>query len=221
MTNPSRDAPTFGCAGRLVGRQPEQSVQEATVADVRFWTLDQPLSDICVVRRQAADQEGTFEDIDVAPGGRRSNAEGDGDLAVVHDASVQVRHQREKPAQSERRQIQPQRRKVAFLFTDRTLAYPSALLADRLGGDPAAAARVLDGALAALEALPPAGWNLDAIEAAIRGLEEPLGMKLRKFVSVLYVAAMGAPQGIPLFDSLALLGRDRALARLRDARARL
>ncbi|WP_374761728.1 hypothetical protein [Tepidiforma sp.] len=52
-------------------------------------------------------------------------------------------------------------------------------------------------------------------------LEEPLGMKLRKFIPVLYVAVMGRPTGIPLFDSLAILGRERALARLRAARARL
>jgi len=38
---------------------------------------------------------------------------------------------------------------------------------------------------------------------------------------VLYVAVMGRPTGIPLFDSLAILGRERALARLRAARARL
>jgi glutamyl-tRNA synthetase len=44
-------------------------------------------------------------------------------------------------------------------------------------------------------------------------------MKLRKFVSVLYVAIMGKPQGIPLFDSLVILGRERTLQRLRTARA--
>ena len=61
----------------------------------------------------------------------------------------------------------------------------------------------------------------DAVETAIRGLEGPLEMRLRKFVAVLYVAEMGRPQGIPLFDSLVLLGRERSLQRLRTARARL
>jgi glutamyl-tRNA synthetase len=51
-------------------------------------------------------------------------------------------------------------------------------------------------------------------------MEEPLGLKLRKFVSVLYVAVEGRAQGIPLFDSMALLGRERSLQRLRTARAR-
>jgi hypothetical protein len=32
---------------------------------------------------------------------------------------------------------------------------------------------------------------------------------------------MGRPQGIPLFDSLAILGRERSLQRLRTARATL
>ncbi|MEI2711288.1 MAG: glutamate--tRNA ligase family protein [Chitinophagaceae bacterium] len=76
-------------------------------------------------------------------------------------------------------------------------------------------------ALTHLDAIGPVDWDVAHIEAAIRGLEEPLGMKLRKFVSVLYVAEMGRAQGIPLFDSMVLLGRDRALQRLRTARLRL
>ena len=68
--------------------------------------------------------------------------------------------------------------------------------------------------------IPEDAWTVEAIEAAIRGLEAPLALKLRKFISVLYVAEMGSPQGIPLFDSLVILGRDRSLQRLRSARAR-
>jgi glutamyl-tRNA synthetase len=45
-------------------------------------------------------------------------------------------------------------------------------------------------------------------------------MKLGKFISVLYVAIEGKAQGLPLFDSIAVLGRERTLARLRAARAR-
>jgi glutamyl-tRNA synthetase len=80
---------------------------------------------------------------------------------------------------------------------------------------------VLDEALVRLDALPVDGWSTAAVEAALRGLEEPLGMKLRKFIPVLYVAVMGRPTGIPLFDSIGILGRERTLARLRAARARL
>ena len=66
---------------------------------------------------------------------------------------------------------------------------------------------------------PPANWTEEAVETAVRGLEAPLGMKLRKFVSVLYVAVMGRAQGIPLFDSVVLLGREEAMERLGSARA--
>ena len=37
----------------------------------------------------------------------------------------------------------------------------------------------------------------------------------------LYAAIEGRAQGLPLFDSIWLLGRERTLARLRSARARL
>ena len=111
---------------------------------------------------------------------------------------------------------------VAFLFGYDAPEYETPLLTERLGGDSELGVRVLDQALVALDAVGEGdAWAKEAIEAAIRGMEEPLGLKLRKFVSVLYVATMGTPQGIPLFDSMVLLGRDRTLARLRAARARL
>ncbi|MGD9935030.1 MAG: glutamate--tRNA ligase, partial [Dehalococcoidia bacterium] len=72
-----------------------------------------------------------------------------------------------------------------------------------------------------LDAVAAEVWVKERIEAAIRGMEEPLGMKLRKFASVLYVAAMGRGSGIPLFDSLEILGRERSLDRLRRARGLL
>ena len=61
--------------------------------------------------------------------------------------------------------------------------------------------------------------NSEEIESSIRGLqdEEQLGIKMRKFIVTLYVAIMGKPQGIPLFDSLVLLGREESLRRLQSA----
>ena len=94
-----------------------------------------------------------------------------------------------------------------------------ALLTERIGGDVELAGRVLDQALAALEAIDEVSWRLETVEAALRSLQDSLDLKLRKFVSVLYVAIMGSPRGLPLFDSVALLGRERSLARLREARA--
>ena len=109
---------------------------------------------------------------------------------------------------------------VRFLFGDAP-EYPAALLTERIGGDAALAARTLDAAIAAVGGVEPDAWGRETVEAALRSLQDALGLKLRKFVSVLYVAVMGAPRGIPLFDSAALLGRERTLARLRAARAKL
>ena len=108
---------------------------------------------------------------------------------------------------------------VGFLFGFEAPEYPARLLAEKLGGEAAEAVRVLDAALLALDAVPVESWSKETVEAAIRSMEEGLGSKLRKFVPVLYVATMGHAQGIPLFDSLALLGRERTLQRLRTARA--
>ncbi|MCC7362991.1 MAG: glutamate--tRNA ligase [Dehalococcoidia bacterium] len=109
---------------------------------------------------------------------------------------------------------------VAFLFGYEAPEYAPAVLVERAGGE-AEAVRILDAALVTLDGLSEDGWTRDAIEAAIRGLEGELGLKLRKFIPVLYVAEQGKAQGLPLFDSMALLGRQRALQRLRTARAHL
>jgi glutamyl-tRNA synthetase len=62
-------------------------------------------------------------------------------------------------------------------------------------------------------------WTIEALD--LRELIEALGIKSRKVMPALYAAIEGRAQGLPLFDSIWLLGRERALARLRAARARL
>jgi glutamyl-tRNA synthetase len=47
------------------------------------------------------------------------------------------------------------------------------------------------------------------------------GFKVRKVMPAVYAAVEGRAAGLPLFDSLVLLGRDRALGRLSAARARV
>lgn len=108
---------------------------------------------------------------------------------------------------------------VQFLFEYEAPEYEPAALAARVGGDFHLALRVVDAALLALDPIPADAWSAEKIESAIRGLDEVLGMKLRKYVPVLYVAIQGSPQGLPLFDSMAMIGRDRTLQRLRTARA--
>ena len=61
-------------------------------------------------------------------------------------------------------------------------------------------------------------WN-DRIE-----LQPPiaeLGLKPGKVMHLVYTAVEGASSGLPLFESIGLLGRERTLRRLRAARARL
>ncbi|KAA8967738.1 glutamate--tRNA ligase [Mycobacterium sp.] len=92
--------------------------------------------------------------------------------------------------------------------------------------DPTAAAKelgpnarpVLDAAIAALEGMPD--WTAARIETELKGaLLEGLGLTPRKAFGPIRVAATGASVSPPLFESLALLGRDRSLARLRAAAA--
>ena len=108
---------------------------------------------------------------------------------------------------------------VEFLFTKGAPAYEAQLLAERLAGDMTIADRVLELAEQALGA--QAELTAATVEAAIRSLEGDLEMKLRKFVPVLYVAIMGKAQGIPLFESIAILGRRESLARIARGRATL
>jgi glutamyl-tRNA synthetase len=64
-------------------------------------------------------------------------------------------------------------------------------------------------------------WTADTVDLR-PPLEAELGIAMKKKVAAaLYTAIEGRPAGLPLFDSIELLGRERALARLRAARERL
>lgn len=62
-------------------------------------------------------------------------------------------------------------------------------------------------------------WTPEAID--LRPTLDALGVKARKAMPAIYAAVEGTHTGLPLFDSIALLGRDRSLARLRAARSRI
>jgi glutamyl-tRNA synthetase len=102
-----------------------------------------------------------------------------------------------------------------FLFTDESdFEVAPESLAKLEGTD--RVAEILDTAIAHVESCE---WNPDAVNLKAP-IEEALGVKLRKAAPALYAAVEGRHQGLPLFDSICLLGRDRALGRLRAARAR-
>ena len=63
-------------------------------------------------------------------------------------------------------------------------------------------------------------WDVDGI-GEMRTVLKELGLKPGKVMKLLYGAIEGRTAGLPLFDSIALLGRDVALTRLRAARDQL
>jgi glutamyl-tRNA synthetase len=71
------------------------------------------------------------------------------------------------------------------------------------------------------ERLAEIDWSLEAVEQALRGAIEAVGGKPRKSMPAIYAAVEGATVGLPLFDSVHLLGRDVARGRVRAARERL
>jgi len=82
-----------------------------------------------------------------------------------------------------------------------------------------AALDALDGAIEALDGLDE--WTVPTIETALRGMLERHGLSARKGLQPLRVAVSGSSVSPPLFESLAVLGRERTLSRLRQARRRL
>jgi glutamyl-tRNA synthetase len=64
-------------------------------------------------------------------------------------------------------------------------------------------------------------WDKDALHAATLAIAEAAGRKLGKAQAPIRVAVMGRTTGLPLFDSLAVLGRDETRRRIEAALARL
>ena len=109
---------------------------------------------------------------------------------------------------------------VDFFFTG-SVATPSrdALLGKPYRDDVEAARRALDGVLAFLEDAP--SWDAPAIESRLRDAAEELGQKPGDVFMLCRLAITGRPVTPPLFESMALIGREACLERLRAARALL
>jgi glutamyl-tRNA synthetase len=95
------------------------------------------------------------------------------------------------------------------------------LVVDDIEIEPAAVKQldpdVLTAAIPALSTLP--AWEAASIEASLRAaLVEGLGLKPRNAFGPIRAAVTGRTVSPPLFESLELLGRKRALARLQAAR---
>jgi glutamyl-tRNA synthetase len=78
-------------------------------------------------------------------------------------------------------------------------------------------ARVLEEAERQLAGVEP--FTADEIEAALRSLAERLDLKPRDAFQPIRIAVTGSKVSPGLFESLELLGKERALARLSAARS--
>jgi glutamyl-tRNA synthetase len=76
---------------------------------------------------------------------------------------------------------------------------------------------VLAAAMTHLEGLDE--WTHDSID--LRPVLKELGLKPKTHMKVLYAAIEGRTAGLPLFESIQMLGKESALTRLRRARERL
>lgn len=99
-------------------------------------------------------------------------------------------------------------------FDDASYSIEPAAAAKELGPESMA---VLDAAGVGLAGV--AEWTTGNIEEALKSaLVDGLGLKPRKAFGPIRVAATGSTISPPLFESLELLGRERSLQRLREAR---
>jgi glutamyl-tRNA synthetase len=64
-------------------------------------------------------------------------------------------------------------------------------------------------------------WTPESLRSVVETISEGLGQRLGKTQGPIRVATMGRAVGLPLFESLEVLGRTRTLARLHDALGRI
>ncbi len=106
---------------------------------------------------------------------------------------------------------------VTFFFTD-DLDYQADALIGK-GMDRAQARTALERALALLEGLE--NWEAAAMEPPMRALADELGLKPGQLFMTARVAVTGRTVSPPLFETMEALGRERTLARIRQALAKL
>jgi glutamyl-tRNA synthetase len=63
--------------------------------------------------------------------------------------------------------------------------------------------------------------DVTAMRERLTAMLDTRGVKARDGFRVLYIAILGRPQGVPVFDAMAFIGPDVSVQRLRAARARL
>ncbi len=105
-----------------------------------------------------------------------------------------------------------------FFFLPELPPYDPAELIPAKGGDAAMARRVLQHVL---EILPSVAFDHDSLDKALRQAAASLGLKAGQTFQPIRVAVCGRKNAPPLFETMAVLGRELCLARIREAEARL
>ena len=105
-----------------------------------------------------------------------------------------------------------------FFFLPQLAPYDPAELIPPKGGDAAMAHRVLQHAL---DVLPAVTFDHDSLDQALRAAAAQLGLKAGQAFQPIRVAVCGRKNAPPLFETMAVLGRDLCLARIRQAEASL
>jgi len=104
-----------------------------------------------------------------------------------------------------------------FFFVDELAPYdPAELIPQK--GDAALARRVLQ---QALEVLATTSFDHDSLDKALREAAASLGLKAGPMFQPIRVAVCGRKNAPPLFETMAVLGREICLTRIRHAEASL
>ena len=100
-----------------------------------------------------------------------------------------------------------------FFFLSELAPYdPAELIPQK--GDAAQARRILQHAL---EILPNVAFDHDSLDQALRAAAASLGLKAGPMFQPIRVAVCGRKNAPPLFATMAVLGRELCLARIRQA----
>ncbi len=105
-----------------------------------------------------------------------------------------------------------------FFFVKELAPYDPAELVPPKGGDVAMARRVLQ---RALEVLPTVNFDHDSLDQALRAAAASLGLKAGPMFQPIRVAVCGRKNAPPLFETMAVLGRELCLERIKQAQASL
>lgn len=106
---------------------------------------------------------------------------------------------------------------TAFFFRGLIDPAAEALAAGKL--DAEGVRRVLDALVARFDKVTV--WNRETVDVVLRAVAAEQGVKMKDMMKPVYVAITGSPSGVPLFDAMAILGKDLCRARLRQAREAL